>query len=383
VDKKWPRRSGHDFEKLEFRAGNLTEQESVTDAINECHDSVLVFSVPSVDHPEDCQEGFLKMLDEIEHKKIMLHFDHSVKALHMNANLEQVVGQMDAIMAHSETGVLGKWMKKKHIQVPFKPMVLGFDYDAHRARFWKPYPDPVWKMGWGTVRWIGRTARWKGVQLMLDFHEQKLQPAGTYRTILEGLEASINYVIALYYDEHGKTQKRPVNNKFRAWGPGTKKDTEIHWGEEEFGADAYLYPPYKHDDCMERLSQSMFGSDLYHLKADQYGDNIENCHAEIVASGAVPIFHKHFGDNIVHRVSGLPASQDPRSGTIWLDVDNMDQAFHDMEQLLADPGLWNERREMAFEFWKAHSNVNISVDTILECVRTTEKNAGSLEGLWT
>jgi hypothetical protein len=120
---------------------------------------------------------------------------------------------------------------------------------------------------------------------------------------------------------------------------------------------------------MERLSLSAFSSDLYHLNSDMYGKNIENCHAECVATGAVPIFHKHFGDNIVHRVTGDPLSSSSKSGTVWLDDDNMEQAAQLVFKLSSDSAMRDDYREMAFEFYKQHANSKDTVNDMLATVK--------------
>jgi hypothetical protein len=130
------------------------------------------------------------------------------------------------------------------------------------------------------------------------------------------------------------------------------------------GEAPYLFPEYKNEECMERMSLSGFGSDLYNLKAEYYGNNIEYCHAEVIASGTVPLFHKHFGDHITHAKTGDPASNG-FSGTVWLDPDNPQAAADIMVELANDPVKRDEWREASFEFWKAHSDSSHVYDDII------------------
>lgn len=375
-DKKWPRKKAHgDLGFVEFQAADWSQCEKVATDLNEL-DAVIVYSLPSKDsHPEDCQINFLRMLESITTRKVMVHLDHSVKSLHNNANLVRVLESMDLVLTHSERGVLAKFASKNGVSTPVKQVGLGFDFDAHRASYWKPVSeqDPL------TLRWIGRTARWKGPRLVLDFHDEQLRRRG-FRTVLEGLEASINYVIVLYYDDHGKSQPRDVNCMFRTWEK-SKKPINIDHGNEVHGDAAYLYPPYDNAECMERLSRSAFGSDLYHLGVDQYGASIENCHGEIVASGCVPVFHKHFGDSIIHRVTGDPVSFSSLSGTVFLDENNFVEVGERMEKLSRDPVLRDETREMAFEFWRSHANAPTVVDDIMKLVSDSAAPVG-LEGFF-
>lgn len=368
LDKKWGRRNGMDFQCEEFLAADWSQCEQVIKDVNENFDVFIVHSIPSKDHPKECGDNFVKILDEIKIKKAMIHVDHSVKSLHNNARLEDICNKVEVIMTHSDTGVFAKWLKKMRIGTRFTTMGLGFNYDATRSQYWKP----IEKQDSKKLRWIGRTARWKGPDLMLDFHQEELRSAG-FCTILEGLEASISYFAVLYYDNHEKQKPRDVINKFRV-RPEFNENTKFTHGEEVYGGPAYCYPQYVNVECMERMSLSAFGSDLYHLNPEQYGNNIENCHAECVAVGTVPIFHKHFGDNIIHRVTGDPCTNYDKSGTIWLDRDNFSTAGELVKKLSADPVLRDEWREMAFEFWKQHSDSKIVVADILEKINKDDRS---------
>ena len=368
LDKKWGRRNGMDFECDEFIAADWSQCERVIKEVNENFDLFIVHSIPSKDHPVECADNFVKILEEVKIKKAMIHVDHSVKSLHNNARLEDICNRVEVIMTHSDTGVFAKWLKKIRNTTRFTTMGLGFNYDATRAQYWKPIELQDSKK----LRWIGRSARWKGPAIMLDFHQEELRSSG-FCTILEGLEASIAYSTVLYYDDHEKQKPRDVINKFRV-RPEFNENNKFTHGEEIYGGPAYCYPQYVNVDCMERLSLSAFGSDLYHLNPEQYGDNIENCHAECIATGTVPIFHKHFGDNIIHKVTGDPCTKSNKSGTIWLDRDNFASAGELVKKLSADPILRDEWREMAFEFWKQHSDSKIIVADILSKIEKDERS---------
>lgn len=364
LDKKWGRRNGMDFQCDEFIAADWSQCERVIDEVNENFDVFIVHSIPSKDHPQECADNFLKMLDEVKIKKAMIHVDHSVKSLHNNAHLEEICKKVEIIMTHSDTGVFANWLKKNRITTYFTTMGLGFNYDATRAQYWKPIEQQDSKK----VRWIGRTARWKGPAIMIDFHQDELRSDG-FCTILEGLEASISYPTVLYHDNHDKQKPRDVINKFRR-RPELNEDMKFTHGEEVHGGPAYCYPQYINVECMERMSLSAFGSDLYHLNPEQYGNNIENCHAECIATGTVPIFHKHFGDNIIHRVTGDLCTKSSNSGTIWLSRENFAEAGALVKKLANDSVLRDEWREMAFEFWKQHSDSKIVVADIIDKIKT-------------
>ena len=88
----------------------------------------------------------------------------------------------------------------------------------------------------------------------------------------------------------------------------------------------------------------------------------KNCHAECIASGTVPLFHKHFCDNVIHPVQGKPISQCQNSGTLGVDHTNFNECRDQMVKLKNDPAMRDDWREMAFEFWKQHSDGEMVVE---------------------
>ena len=374
-DKKWGRAKGLDLQQTEMSVGK--EWEEMANIVNQ-HDVCIVYSVPSKSHPQDCQDNFPKLLDAITIRKAFINVDHKAASIARNANLAEVCKKMDVIMTHSLENDFSRFMKKNKILVPLKKMGLGFDYDGHRAKYWKAIHAQQRSM----VRWIGRTAMWKGPALMIDYHQDALMDA-EFITVLEGLEASIQYPLVLYRDnkEETPTDRRKVVNYFRPEKQHgeTQKFLPEFYGTEKVGNGAYLYPQYINEDCMNRMSRSAFGADLYHLKAETYGNNIENCHAEIIASGAVPIFHKHFCDNVIHKEQGKPVTLCKDTGTIGLDYSNFEECKEVMVKLKNDPAMRDDSREMAFEFWKQHSDGEMVVGEIMELATSDEHQPQGLE----
>ena len=361
-DKKWGRAKGLSIQQTEMSIA--TEWQNMAGIINQ-YDLCVVYSIPSKSHPQACQDNFIDLLKNIKIRKAFINVDHKSASIARNANLSDVCKEMDVIMTHSLENDFSKFMKKNKITTPLKKMQLGFDYESHREDYWLP----ITHQQNNVVRWIGRTAMWKGPSLMIDYHQDSLMD-NEFITILEGLEASIQYPLVLYRDNKSDTptDRRKVVNYFRPekqHGEMDKFKPDLY-GKETISNGAYLYPQYINRECMIRLSKSAFGSDLYHLKAETYGNNIENCHAEIIASGSVPIFHKHFCDNVIHKVQGKPVSLCKNTGTIGLDYSNFSECLELMIKLKNDPTMRDDWREMAFEFWKQHSDAKDVVNEIIE-----------------
>lgn len=362
IDKKWPRSGGMDFPTNPFSVA--TEWEGVAAKINE-YDLCVIYSVPSTKHPEACQNNFVDMVKAIKVRKAFINVDHKQASISRNANLAAICENVDVIMTYSLDNAFSKTIAKFGIKKPFFTMNNGFDFDGHREKYWRPIEEQQANV----MRWIGRSARWKGPDIMIDFHEAELMQNG-FITILEGLEASIGYTDILYRDIKEKefTDRRKVMNYFRPekqHGELVGFSTDLH-GKEVVGVGAYLYNPYNNTEAMHRMGYSAFGSDMYYLAPEFYGNNIENCHAEVVACGAIPVFHKHFNEHIIHKVQGLPISECKNTGTISLDRTNFKEASEIMTKLKNDNGMRDDWREMAFEFWKQHADGKAQIDDIIE-----------------
>ena len=66
-DKKWGRAKGLEIQEKQFMMG--TEWEITADVINSNYDLVVVYSVPSKSHPQDCQDNFIPFLQRITKRK--------------------------------------------------------------------------------------------------------------------------------------------------------------------------------------------------------------------------------------------------------------------------------------------------------------------------
>lgn len=364
LDKKWPRGKGLDLQYVGWYAGKDAENQKMIETLN-TYDLVIFYSVPSKKHPEECQKGFLELVQKIKPRKALINVDHKIQSITRNAFLAETCEAMDIIMTHSLTNPFSKWVSEHKVTTPLVKMGVGFDYDGIRNAYWKPIEEQRSNV----VRWIGRNTGWKGPHLMIDFHQQELKKSG-FITILEGLEASISYKDILYADKDYKVRK-DVINFFRP----EKEYNEISFNNEFHGKEvensgAYLYPPYINKEALERLSVSAFGSDLYHLDPTMYGNNIENCHAECIATGTIPLFHRHFGQHVIHKKYGIPVIECKDNGTLLLDYNNFNEINDLMVKLKNDNVMRDEWRNMAFEFWKSHSDGKDEVFKIIELAKT-------------
>ena len=363
-DKKWPRKDSMHLDRIEFNCATPEQMLSVVEEINSNFDAAIIYSVPSLKHNDKCINNFITLLNSLNVTKAMIQVDHNNASIIRNARLADVCNSMDIIMTHSLHGSFASWCDKNKVSTPLITMGVGFDYDSHRNKWWKPIEAQNPKM----IKWIGRCAMWKGPVELIKLHNDFLRQE-SFITTLEGLEASVQSLLITHEDGFNKSIKRDVQEFIR----GKNRDMAKQWYNNEIpGTAPYLYPEYKNEECMERLSLSAFGSDLYNLKPQYYGNNIEYCHAEVIASGTVPIFHKHFGDHIIHPKTGNPATKD-NSGVVWYNPQIPNDCANQIIEISNDSGLRNDMRERAFEYWKSHSDSSIVFTDIINRVKSAKQ----------
>ena len=371
MDKLWPRRESMDFPVTYFRGAdwdmvskpvkkfpNLIACNDVVHRINQL-DLCIIWSIPSKSHSEDCIDNFIRMIANINVRKGLVQVDHKMASITRNARLADVCNNVDVLMCHSVENDFARWTQKNNVKTPLTGMGVGFNFNKD---YWKPIEEQDTRY----IRWVGRTAMWKGPDVMIDLHNDYFRKAG-FITVLEGLEASIQYPLVLYKNSKEKKDRRDVINYFRP-EKGIDENETRHpvYGSEKEDMGAYLYSSYKHSDMMERLSLNGFGSDLMYFKKNLYGDNVEYCHTDSFAAGVIPIFHKHFCDNVVHRKYEKPISECTNSGTIGIDHTNAEEVTKLMIKLKNDNGFREEMREQMFEFWKDHCSADIVYNDIID-----------------
>jgi hypothetical protein len=369
IDKLWQRMNSMDFKVNYFRGTDWDEVSKpskkfpdlltcskVVERINQL-DMCIVWSVPSKSHPEDCISNFIKMMDEIKVRKSLVQVDHKIHSINRNAGLAEICSKVDVLMCHHIDNPFGKWVQKNKIKTPITNMGVGFNFNKD---YWKPIEqqNPYY------VRWVGRTAMWKGPDVMIDFHNDHLCK-NHFITILEGLEASINYPAVLYKNPKEMTGRRQVVNYFRPEKGIDNTGKHPVYGAETTNQGAYLYGAYTHSEMMERMSLGGFGSDLMYFKEDIYGDNVEYCHTDSFAAGVIPLFHKHFCDHVIHRKQGKPISQCKDTGTLAVDASNAQAVCSQMIILANDKVMRDEWRNMMYEFWKEHCDAETVYNDII------------------
>lgn len=360
-DKMWGRRDSMTFDR-EYFGSSVEAMAGIAERL-EKYDVVIYFSIPSVKHSDECKQNFLDIVVRGVKgpKKVLINLDHNTQSFMRNANFVEIMEASDVVICHSLNGKFANYVRKNQPELvkKLRACPLGVDYDEHRKKFWEPIDSQDDRL----VRWIGRSAYWKGPLTMIDFHNASLKERG-FMTVMEGVERSIGSLHIFFSDIPNKVIRTDTNDMTRL----KKYDAS----EFEYGSWPWIIGPYTYDECMKRVATSAFGSDLYHLHAGSYGRSLEYCHADVVASGAVPVFHKHFGDNCLH-LNGkdfLTSMKD--TGTVWVDETNFEESGALMERLSADRSMRDDWREMAFSFWKGHSDSDLVYAEFFELINASD-----------
>jgi hypothetical protein len=386
MDKLWPRAKSMDLNVKWYHGASWDETPKASkkfpSVMNSCqvleelldYDIVFIFSVPSKGHDEECQQNFLRMVAALPDGKgprvALVQHDHKIQSIHRNALLKELCEESDVLMCHSLVGPFAKWKEKQGIATPLVEMGVGrnFNKDA-----WIEAEDQDARY----IRWVGRTAMWKGPDVMIDLHNEHFRKEG-FITVLEGLEASIQYPLVLYKGGFDKTGRRDVVNYFRPEkGIDDTVKKAIVYGAEQEDMGAYLYTQFVHSEMIERMARSGFGSDLWNFKENHYGNNLQYCASDCMLAGVVPIFHKHYCDNVIHRKQGDPVSHCKNTGTIGIDHTNAANMTKLMVNLKNDPVWRDDARRMAYEFWKEHADATeVYADLITNALNTQPEDQG-------
>ena len=360
-DKSWTRKNAHDVSNVvQLKLAKAEETNKMIAGCNEA-DVVIINSLPSIGHPDECINQFKRALNEITKPVVLIQHDHSSHSIRRNAAIDESIRKASILFGHSANNDFAKHVatvtgggglagffgedESKTI-LNFQP---GLDFDSVRAKYWKPIEEQDSIMN----KWIGRTTSWKGYVQMFKFHNEFLRP-NDYITTFEGIEKSPAYL--------GFRELSEFNGMI---------DKDINTIALEKDQPAYVFGPFINDQMLERMSKVAFGYQLSVLDERFIQRSIEYTHCEVVCSGVIPVFRKSYGERCTHRHYGKKLIDCENTGTIWLDDNDMQPAFDLLNKLAADPVLRNQYREQAFEFYKLHQD---SQYTFAEMFEQIENN---------
>ena len=330
-DKKWSRDSAHNIKNLAHVRFDNYDFDEVYEGCKSS-DIIIFSSLPSTNHSQKCVNNFSKLFD-LPVKKVSFQHDHNKSSLRRNNQklLMDSIEKVDMIFAHSATSDFADMVKTPNL-FDMREREIHLRQPAINFAEHKKYRKPVDQQDSKHHKWVGRTARWKGYDLMFRWHNECLKGLGHLST-LEGIEKSPVFI----------EFKRDFKfNDCLDYNPDSVDLSDM------YGKNATVFPQYVNADMLERMSRCGFGYQLSILDKKFLASSLEFTHLEIVAVGAIPVFRKEYGDICIHRYYDKPLTE-LDSGTIWLSDDNMEECRGLVQELSVNEDLRDEYRKKAVE----------------------------------
>jgi len=336
-DKKWSRNSSHNIKNLVHVRFDNDDFDQVYEGCKSS-DAVIFSSLPSTDHSQKCINNFAKLFD-LNVKKVSFQHDHNKSSLRRNAQnlLLDSIEKVDMIFAHSTTSDFADMVKTPNL-FDMREREIHLRQPAINFAEHKKYRKPVDQQDPKHHKWVGRTARWKGYDLMFSWHNY-LKSIG-HLTTFEGIEKSPVFIeFKRDFEFYDSLDLNP-------------NDVDL---QDRYGEKATVFSQYINEEMLERMSRCGFGYQLSILDEKFLEKSLEFTHLEIVAVGAIPVFRKEYGDICIHRYYDKPLTE-LDSGTIWLSNDNMEECRDLVQELSANEELRNEYRNKSYEVYSYYDS---------------------------
>ena len=357
-DKKWGREKSHPNHIIQLSFEN---EENVISAMCKDADVVIVLSTPAKNYPEFSKIAFYDVIKETFEsgvKVIYIQVDHKIQSINRNfyADWEytDIFDYFTKVFTHSRESDFVRFCDNNGIVTDNFIYgddgcfvgINGLDWDKYK-KYWKPMSDKTP----GTLKFIGRSANWKGPWLVRDIHDKYLK--NDFITTLEGIEGSIGTVKELYKET--KPIRIPRDDVLIHMSTEDKKKLDSGNFKFEYDKPVYVLPPYDNEKALERMSKCYFGIELLLLEDKVLKNIMEYAMMEIVAVGTIPVFRKRWGE--MFKVDGKPLIEHD-CGTIFMDESNPEKAIIEMQMLRTarNPYDYEQMRKKAFDFYSKYFN---------------------------
>jgi len=364
-DKRWSRKESHSFSKITKTSIRKDDEFEVAQKIVKDADVVILNSLPPVrSSKEIVLERFNQLIDLSKGKMAFIQHDHNNMSIVRNGCIEESCRAANVIFSHAtKDSDFVRWLKKNDViidheanslfdepseaqDIPIINFQPGMYFEDVREKYWKP----ITEQDSYHHKWIGRTAPFKGYDLMFEFCQELM--GRDFLITFEGLEQSpaiINVKQSYDFHNHFKDQIEDIDLK------------------PYYNGLPALFSFYKNDELLERLSKCGFGYQLSRLDPRFLEHSIEYTHAEIVSVGCIPVFRKNYFDYCYHKQTGNPIAQDKDTGTVFIEKDgsNWNECYNLMEQLAKDDQMRDDWREMAYEYYKSHQSADGTFSSLM------------------
>jgi hypothetical protein len=361
-DKSWGRNKSHNHKIIELKFKNQFME--AYHMLKDC-DNVIVLSVPAANYDEAAKDGFLEVLRLLKEKNIPIAYiqvDHKSASISRNFYSDdkymKFFDYLHKTITHSKDGDYMRWCRERRISTnniltPDEGDILGFNFEEYKP-LWIPFEQKEYR----SIRFMGRSAGWKGPWLVRDLHESIFKENG-YNTYIEGIELSIGVLGDLYVET--------TPNRI------PRKDVTLCLDQDgtytfDRNMPAFILPPYTNDVGMYRLRKTQFSIELL-LLDDRFLDNvIEYAMFEYIANGTVPIFRKRWTE--LFKLGGKPLIEygQEHIGTVILDEENPQVSVELMNQLSQDKEMYDKFRNNAFNFYSKYLNNDVIFEKVLKMI---------------
>ena len=371
-DKKWGRENAHKHSAKQF---SFSSQANDVKKLIDQNDVLVLMSVPAKKYEHASKDGLIEILEYAKNtgkKLVYMQFDHKIQSISRNFYADEQYRRFfsffDLVLNHSYTNdFILKFIDKNGIKL--KKLVcrgdginnlFGIDFEALKP-FWKTFEEKNEK----TIKFIGRSAGWKGPWKFRDIHNSCFRKHG-YISTIEGIELSIGVLPELYKET--KPNRIPRDDVKLALSKNDVANFNLGKYMLEKDMPAYIFPPYNHDEAMERLSKCQFAIELIMMDDNLSKDIIENAMMEMVAVGCIPIFRKRWAE--VFTLDGKPLAdfQFDECGTIFLDEEHPEDSISLMDRLSSDKDFYERHRDAAYQFYKRFFDNSVIYKKVLELI---------------
>lgn len=369
-DKKWGREKSHP-NHIRLMSYSLAQSEIEKICLDANY--IIILSVPAKNYDYFSLLAFHEIIEHLSSadKNITyVQVDHKIQSINRNYYaLDEFIDFFDNItniITHSRNGDFCKFCDKNFIStdkfiygddIGFCG-INGLDWESY-AGYWKHFEEKEYR----TLKFVGRSANWKGPWLVRDIHQKYLKDKD-FITTVEGIEGSIGTVVELYKET--KPLRIPRDDVIIKLSTSDRISLNSNDMTFKRNNPAYILPPYDNSYAMERLSKQQFGVELLLLEDPVLKNIMEYAMMEIVAVGTIPVFRKRWGE--MFKVNGKPIIEYD-CGTIFLDEKEPLDAIELMCKISEDETLYNSFRNKAFDFYSENFSSKKNFEILLNCIR--------------
>lgn len=364
--KKWGREKSHrnKITLLSF----VDSQQQIENRCNES-DFVFVLSVPAKNYDFLVQDVFYDIIDNVKSKTklIYIQVDHKIQSINRNFYSDEIFEDMlckfDVIVTHSPTSDFVRFCNDRFLKIKKFVFSTSIGTGTINGINFSKYTNFITNnKKYRTIKFIGRSAQWKGPWLVRDLHNKYFREQG-YITTLEGIEGSIQTVNELY--KTIKPERIPRDDVSIHLKTNDKYELNNDKFVFERNMPVYVLPPYDNEYAMKRLAESQFGIELLLLEDDILDDIIEYAMLEMMAVGTIPVFRKRWGQ--MFKLNNTPIIE-LDSGIIFMDENNPHDAIEEMNKLSIDSIEYENRRNKVLEFGKKYFDSDVIFTKLMEAL---------------